>query len=286
MIRGMKPSSIVLNTIKRTDYEIGILDIPAGSIDMILCDPPYGVTDCSWDIRPNIEFMWREFNRILKPNGAAVITATQPFATDVINANRKCFRYDLVWAKSNPVGFLNANRMPLRQHELVLVFYRSLPDYHPQITPREGSIRRMTHARTGRVSRGVYRHCEPVSRESKGKYPTSILPFAKEGAGRGRHPTQKPISLFEFLIKSYSNPGDVVFDPFMGSGTTAVAAINTDRQFYGFEREQEYIEMSRDRIRDAHAARIPDMLPALGVPRFTIPPGVISRMRESEGIFC
>lgn len=243
-------STMTLQTdsILHVDYAKGIQAIPDGSIDLILTDPPYGVTDCAWDVKPDLGFMWREFNRILKENGAAILTATQPFATDVINANRKGFRYDLVWAKSNPVGFLNSRRMPLRQHELVLVFYRRLPTYHPQITPREGAIRRMSHARTGRVSRGVYRTHAVSSGPDIGRYPTSLLSYAKEGAGPDRHPTQKPVSLFEYLIRSYSDLGDLVFDPFMGSGTTAIAALQAGRRFFGFEKDEEYHQISIRRI--------------------------------------
>jgi len=245
-------ATCTIDSIALRDYVDGIREIPDGAGDLILTDPPYGVTDCAWDVKPDLAFMWREFHRILKLNGAAILTATQPFATDVINANRKNFRYDLVWMKSNPVGFLNANRMPLRQHELVLIFYRRLPTYHPQIVPREGAVRRMTHARTGRVSRGVYRTHEIKAGVTVGRYPTSLLSYAKEGAGPNRHPPQKPVSLFEYLIKSYSNPGDLVFDPFMGSGTTAVAAMRTGRHFFGFEREAEYLEMARRRMAEEH----------------------------------
>jgi site-specific DNA-methyltransferase (adenine-specific) len=241
----MLPSNL-LNHIFLEPFETGIRRIPDGAIDLILTDPPYGVTDCDWDVRPDLDFMWREFNRVLKPNGAAVVTATQPFATDLINANRKWFRYDLIWVKSNPVGFLNSHKMPMRQHELVLVFYRRLPTYNSQMSksaPRVAKVLKQTDRGSG-----VYRKTLNIAYEHEGRYPTSVLPFGKEG-GKGRHPTQKPVSLFEYLIRMYSNPEEVVFDPFMGSGTTAVAALASERWYVGFETNQEYFSVSNDRIR-------------------------------------
>lgn len=239
-----------IDRIIRGDYRDGIEAIPDGSIDLILTDPPYGVTECPWDVRPDLGVLWVEFNRVLKKDGAAILTATQPFATELILANRRAFRYDLVWVKSNPVGFLNARRMPLRQHELVLVFYRRLPAYHPQLVPRENRPRRTAAIRTSRATGGVYARCVPRPGQSAGAYPTSVLAFAKEGSGRKRHPTQKPVALFEHLIKSYSRSGETVLDPFMGSGTTAIAAIRSGRHFIGFEREEEFVRMAEGRIRE------------------------------------
>jgi site-specific DNA-methyltransferase (adenine-specific) len=240
-----------IDTITLGRYEEEILHIPTGSIDLLLTDPPYGVTDCAWDIKPKLDFMWQEFNRVLKDNGAAVVTATQPFATEVINANRKYFRYDLVWAKSNPVGYLNAKRMPLRQHELVLVFYRKLPTYNPQMVPGE-----FRESRSGGACKpGVYANYKSIVHASNLRYPTSLLPIDKEGAGPGRHPTQKPLALFEYLVLSYSNPGEIVFDPFMGSGTTAVAAKRTGRHYLGFEAEREYWEMANCRLDETAIAK-------------------------------
>lgn len=238
----------LLNHIFLENYETGIKRIPDGSIDLILTDPPYGVTDCDWDVRPDLDFMWREFNRVLKPNGAAVVTATQPFATDLINANMKWFRYDLVWVKSNPVGFLNSHKMPMRQHELVLVFYRRLPTYNPQMPKSAPRVARVLRDAEERGS-SVYRKTKNIVYAHEGHYPTSILPFPKEGPAKGRHPTQKPVSLFEYLIKMYSNPGEVVLDPFIGSGTTAVAALRARRKYVGFEKEEKYYRMAMELIR-------------------------------------
>lgn len=241
----MLPDNL-LNHIFLENYETSIMRIPDGAIDLILTDPPYGVTDCEWDVRPDLDFMWKEFNRVLKPNGAAVVTATQPFATDLINANRKWFRYDLVWVKSNPVGFLNSHKMPMRQHELVLVFYRRLPTYNPQMSKSAPRVAKALK-RESRGS-GVYRKTLNISYEHEGHYPTSILPFNKEGGGKDRHPTQKPVALFEYLIRTYSNPGEIILDPFMGSGTTAVAALNTMRKYIGFEKYDNYYKSAIERI--------------------------------------
>jgi site-specific DNA-methyltransferase (adenine-specific) len=178
----MLPENL-LNHIFLENYETGIRRIPDGSIDLILTDPPYGVTACDWDVRPDLDSMWREFNRVLKANGAAVVNATQPFATDLINANRKWFRYDLVWVKSCPVGFLQSHKMPMRQHELVLVFYRRLPTYNPQMSKSAPRMARTLKA-SDRGS-GVYRKTLDIKYEHEGHYPTSVLPFGKEG-GQGR----------------------------------------------------------------------------------------------------
>ena len=253
----MPPSTPLLDKILLTPYEVGIKRIPDGSIDLILTDPPYGVTDCAWDKRPDFGFMWTEFLRVLKSNGAAVITATQPFATDLINSNRKWFRYDLVWVKSNPVGFLNSHKMPMRQHELILVFYRRLPAYNPQMKKDASRVARQLKGQE-HTTGGVYKKTWKIAYEHEGKYPTSILPFNKEGGGAGRHPTQKPIALFRYLVRTYSNPGEVVFDPFMGSGTTAIAAMAEERHFVGFEREASYHELSLDRLKKYREKEIAD----------------------------
>jgi site-specific DNA-methyltransferase (adenine-specific) len=242
--------NILTNSIQLIDCSLGYKQISDASIDLILTDPPYGVTACPWDKKPDINQMWAEFNRIIKPNGAIVITATQPFATDVINANRKFFRYDLVWVKNTAVGFLNANRMPLRQHELILVFYKKLPQYHPQKVPGK----RYVHKSSGRMS-SVYNQVCVSSGESSERYPTSVLHFSKDTGPGKKHPTQKPKALFEWVIKSYSEKDCVVFDPYMGSGTTAVAAIATGRNYIGFEKEPEYYDLALHRIQTERKAQ-------------------------------
>ncbi len=235
--------NLSLNTIHFGNCEDFYPYMDDESIDLILTDPPYGVTACPWDKRPDLMIMWEQFNRVIKPHGAIVITATQPFATELINANRKYFRYDLVWVKNTVTGFLNAKRMPLRQHELILVFYKKLPVYQPQKVPGKRYIRK-----PGRLTSSVYNQSYSPGGESSERYPTSVLHFPRDmGAGK-KHPTQKPKALFEWVIQSYSEKGSVVFDPYMGSGTTAVAAISTGRHFIGFEKEAEYYDMALQRI--------------------------------------
>ena len=210
---------------------------------MILTDPPYGITACAWDIKPSLAHMWDHFNRIIKPHGAIIITATQPFATDVINGNRRYFRYDLIWGKNNPTGFLNAGRMPMRQHELVLIFYKKLPDYFPQTTP--GKLRRQ---KAGTRLPSIYIENTSVASESSQRFPTSLLLFPKDSGIGKKHPTQKPQALFEWLIQSYTRPGSLVIDPYLGSGTTAAAAITTGRKYIGIEKDPVYYAMATERI--------------------------------------
>jgi len=233
-----------LDSVQRIDWFEGLRQVPDHSIDLILTDPPYGVTACAWDKAPDLTKMWTEFNRVIKPTGAIVLTATQPFATDVINANRRRFRYDLVWVKNMAVGFLNAKRMPLRQHEHILVFYGKLPTYNPQMTPGKPY-----HRKAGKVYPStIYRAVSKVEGASDQRYPTSVLPFSRD-SGRGlKHPTQKPLALFQWLIKTYSNVGETVLDPFMGSGTTAVAAHVEGRHFLGFETDLNYHRMALERL--------------------------------------
>lgn len=228
--------------------------LPGASIDLVLCDLPYGVTDCSWDKRLPLDRLFAEYKRLLAPRGAIVLTATQPFTTDLVNACRSWFRYDLVWDKTAPVGFLNANRMPLRRHESVLVFYPRLPVYHPQF-----SAGRPYRSRAGgEKAAGVYRKTRALSSENPGRrYPTSILEFSRETNGNGVrrlfHPTQKPVALFEFLIRTYTDPGAVVLDNCIGSGTTALACVATGRLFIGIEKDPVYAALAGERVAAACA---------------------------------
>jgi site-specific DNA-methyltransferase (adenine-specific) len=222
-----------IDSVQPIDYLVGLRQMPDHCIDLILTDPPYGRTACRWDKAPDLKAMWAEFNRVIKPSGAVVVTATQPFATDVINANRRRFRYDLVWVKNNPVGFLNARRMPLRKHEHLLVFYGKLPTYHPQKVKGVLYQSRTQKVYPSTVYRAIKR---TVSEPSDERYPTSVLAFSRDTAAW--HPTQKPLALFQWVIKTYSNAGETVLDPFMGSRTTAIAARLEGRRFLGFETDE------------------------------------------------
>ena len=200
----------------------GMSRLSDGSIDAIICDPPYQSIDCAWDVRLPLEEMWTEFNRVTKQDGAIVLFSQLPFAVDLINANRKMFRYEWVWEKSKAVGFLNANKMPLRAHENILVFYRRHGTYNPQF--RSGKAYERAHAdRTASVYRAV--KGTVTTNDGAHYYPRDVLRY-NSIAGNSKtepryHPTQKPVALMEFLVKTYTNKFDTVLDATMGSGSTA-----------------------------------------------------------------
>lgn len=228
----------------------GMTRIQDGAVDLVLCDLPYGTTACSWDTVIPFEPLWKEYRRVLKHNGALALMAAQPFATDLINSARKIFRYDLVWEKTAPAGFANSHRMPLRSHELVLLFYRRQPTYNPQgLVKLEKPIVRRGTRKVGGVYHGLDKDCV----QEYTNYPRSVLHFSFKG--RRVHPTQKPVELMEYLVRTYSNPGDLVLDNCMGSGTTAIACMNSGRRFVGFEQDEKYFAAARKRI-DARAAEL------------------------------
>lgn len=213
------------------------------SIDLILCDLPYGTTRCKWDSVIPLEALWSEYRRLIKSNGAIVLTAQQPFSTVLTASNLKMLRYEWIWEKHWPTGYLNARKMPLKSHEQVLVFYSKLPTYNPQMTV--GKPYRSTRSAGSGRTYGKAEVIETVNHGSR--YPRDILKFEHDRAPN-QHPTQKPVALMEYMIRTYTNPGDVVLDNCLGSGTTAVAAINTGRKWVGIEREAEYVEMAQSRI--------------------------------------
>lgn len=219
------------------------------SIDMILCDLPYGTTELAWDIRIPMEPLWKEYMRVTKPNAAICLTAQQPFATDLINAARKFFRYELIWEKASAMGFLNAKKMPLRSHENLLIFYKRLPTYNPQMTPGKPYKGKQGHTRCS-----IYGGQKGgAARDSSGdRYPRSVLRFAKER--HSGHPTEKPLRLFEWLVRTYTNEGDVVLDNCLGSGTTAIACETSCRRWIGIEKEVFYCEMAVNRLKNLKGA--------------------------------
>ena len=222
--------------------------IDAGSVDMVLCDLPYGITDCPWDIQIPIPELWEHYKRIIKEHGAIVLFSQLPFAVDLIQGNRKMYRYEWVWDKKAPAGFLNANKMPLRVHENILVFYKKLPTYNPQKTAGRpyGNKGRKTAPETY----GKMRLFEKPN-ISGARFPTDILTISNSYRREHFHPTQKPVALLEYLIRTYTNPGDVVLDNCMGSGSTGVACVNTGREFIGIEKDDHYYEVACERIRTA-----------------------------------
>lgn len=215
-------------------------DIPDGTVDMILVDPPYGTTRNKWDSVIDLEAMWDQFRRITKKNAAICIFSQQPFTSTLIESNKKMFRYEWIWQKPQGTGFLNANRMPLKSHENICVFYQTLPRYIPQFTA--GGAYTITSSRSSE-NYGKYHSTVTVS--DGRRYPTDIIQFTPQ---HGLHPTQKPVSLLEYLIKTYTIEGETVLDPCMGSGSTGVACMNTGRNFIGIEMDNEYFQVAKDRI--------------------------------------
>lgn len=225
--------------------------IPDKSINMILCDLPYGVTQNKLDVVIPLDRLWKQYERIIKDNGAIVLFAQGVFYIDLVNSNRKLFRYDLVWDKQLTSGFLNAKRMPLRQHEQIAVFYKKLPTYNPQF--KEGkplhskgtSYKDKEHKNQ---NYGEFKMTDDNRAGSTQKYPTSILSFAKPHPSIAIHRTEKSIPLLEYLIKTYTNESETILDNCMGSGTTGVACVNTNRNFIGIEITDEYFDIAKNRI--------------------------------------
>jgi DNA modification methylase len=221
-------------------------EIGDNSIDMILCDLPYGTTQCKWDSIIPLEDLWLQYNRICKENAAMVFTSAQPFTSRLISSNIKNFKYTWVWEKSKATGYLNAKKQPMRAHEDICVFYRRPPTYNPQMwqsTPyNKGTAHRPTETYGSQVS-------VEVKNDSGLRYPRTVQYFkTAESEGKVRHPTQKPLSLFEYLIKTYSNEEDLILDNAIGSGTTAAAALKNNRKFIGIEKDPEYHKIALQRI--------------------------------------
>lgn len=231
--------------------------IPSESIDMILCDLPYGQLNrknpaAQWDKKLPLDELWAQYKRIIKPNGAIVLFGQGMYTAELMMSNSKMWRYNLVWKKGNRVsGFLNANRAPLRNHEDILVFYKRQPAYNPQMVVGKKNHSKGNGPHKGKQScYGDFK--EVKSSETNLKYPTSILDFEKEHP-QSFHPPQKPVALLEWLIKTYTNGGEIVLDNCMGSGSTGVACMKTGRYFIGIENNPEYFEIALQRIHEANS---------------------------------
>ena len=216
--------------------------LPDNSIDMILADLPYGTTACKWDSIIPLKPLWKQYKRVIKDNGAIVLTASQPFTTKLINSNLSLFSYVWEWEKEQGVNFLLANKQPLKIHEDVVVFYKQQPTYNPQM--EEGKPYISGKGDSGEVTGSVVK-TQTVNVGTR--YPTTRLKFNRQ---TGNHPTQKPVALFEYLIKTYTNKGDLVLDNVAGSGTTGVACQNTGRHYILIEKEQKYIDVIKERLGD------------------------------------
>lgn len=229
-------------------------DIPNKSIDMVLCDLPYGVTQNEFDKQLPFDLLWKQYERIIKNNGVILLFAQGKFYVDVVNSNPKLFRYDLIWNKQLSSGFLNANRMPLRQHEQIAVFYKKLPTYNPQFTqgkPLHSKGISYKNKEHKNQNYGKFHMTDDSRAGSTVKYPTSILSFAKPHPSIAKHRTQKPVDLLNYLIKTYTNEGDIILDNCMGSGSTGVACVNTGRKFIGIELDEDYFNSAKQRIEEA-----------------------------------
>lgn len=227
---------------------------PDNSVDLFLQDPPYNTTQCAfeYDLIPLLPELWKEWIRVGKDNAAFVFTGSQPFTTDLICSNRKMFKYELIWDKIVGTQFLDANRKPLKQHENILVFYTKQPIYNPQMTKGDRYNKGVRKYEEGMV---YGKYGDNLGKDEIGqRFPKSIIQVSNADKTNSNHPTQKPIKLFEYLIKTYSNEGDTVFDGYLGSGTTAFAAHNTNRNFIGSELDKTYFDSMQQRF-NLHASQ-------------------------------
>ena len=235
----------MIDYIKQGDCLELMKEIPDGSVDMILCDLPYGTTRNKWDSVIPFEPLWKQYKRIVKKNGAIVLFGSEPFATQLRHSNLKMFKYDWIWKKPH-TGQLNAKRMPLKNVETISLFSQGRSTYNPQFS----------YSRPYMIARKNYKGSECYGKQSDHatvsdgrRYPTQILEYAHDSLRF--HPTQKPVALLEYLIKTYTNEGETVLDNCMGSGSTCVAAINTGRHYVGFALDPGYCEIARKRIEEA-----------------------------------
>lgn len=232
------------------DCLIAMKDIPDHSIDMILCDLPYGTTACKWDTIIPFEPLWGHYWRVLKRNGAVVLFGTEPFSSHLRLSQLKAFRYDWIWHKTQATGFLNAKKQPLREYEVISVFYQNPCTYNPQIVDKEkANIRPSGRGKLPPDVYGKFTHDSPRSIPEDKTYPKNILRFPNCNRKQaGLHPTQKPVPLLEYLIRTYTQEGETVLDNCMGSGSTGVATVNTNRNFIGIEMDEKYYQIAQGRI--------------------------------------
>jgi len=221
------------------------------SIDAIICDLPYGTTQNKWDSIIDLPKLWEQYERVIKDRGVIILTASQPFTTTLIQSNIDLFKYDLVWHKRTPSGVLNAKKMPLRTHESILFFYKKLPTYNPIKTIAKHKCGVKSH----KVDSTNYRTTEKMVeyKDKDMRYPTSIVDITgvvNNSKEKVKHPTQKPIKLMEWLIKTYTNEGDLILDNTMGSGSTMVAAQNLKRNGIGIEQDEKYFKIAEQRIKE------------------------------------
>ena len=248
--------------------------IPDKSVNLILCDLPYGVTHNPHDKRIPFKPLWEQYERVIKDNGAIVLFAQGIFYVDLVQSNRKLFRYDLVWNKKLVTGFLNAKRMPLRSHEQLAVFYKNMPTYNPQFhegKPLHGRGKSYMTKDMVNNNYGKFKATDDVRKGSTQKYPVSIIDIPKPHPSKSEHRTEKPVDLLSWLIRTYTNEGDVVLDNCMGCGSTGVAALKENRIFIGIEIDQEYFSTAFAR------------LSKIGKPDYAFSPRNIATFGENDG---
>lgn len=229
-------------------------DIPDNSVDMVLCDLPYGTTSCSWDVIIPFEPLWEQYHRICKDNAVIALFASQPFTSMLVTSNIKEFRHEWIWIKNRGSNFANTVREPMKEHEEILIFSKGKWTYNKQLQERTGGgLDRAKYNVSWRTSSDNYRKFDDRENNQIGelRVPSSWQKFNTE---TGLHPTQKPVELCEYLIKTYSNAGDTILDNCMGSGTTGIACLHTDRNFIGIEKEQKYFDIAQRRIKEVEDA--------------------------------
>lgn len=220
-------------------------DIEDGSIDLICADIPYGTTNCKWDSVLDLSRMWQELYRVAKPNAAIILFSAQPFTSILVSSNLKHWKTEWIWEKPHATGFLNAKKQPLRAHENIQVFYRKQPTYNPQMT--HGHARKT--ATRGTPDTDVYGEAKKVvSYDSTSRYPRDVQKFSSDKQKQSLHSTQKPVALVRYMIETYSNPGEIILDFTMGSGTAGVACQESGRRFIGIEKDSDIYQVACDRL--------------------------------------
>lgn len=244
----------MLNKIHNADCFDILPKIPNGSVDLILCDLPFNITDCKWDKQCiNLDALWNEYKRILKPNGVVALHSVQPFTTDLINSNRKWFKYNYIWIKSQAANFQLAKKMPLKKHEDICIFYNKAPLYQPQMWKGELKSKRIGKNKYQDRKSEMYLSSRPANLEcvmSDTYYPTTILEFPSLSRNKSQHPTQKPVELEEFLIKTYSKENDIILDNCAGVFTVALASDNLKRNWICIEKENNYCKIGLQRVNE------------------------------------
>lgn len=223
-------------------------EIPDGSVDAIICDPPYGTTKCKWDSIIPLEPMWEQLKRVIKPNAAIVMTASQPFTTTLIASNMKMFKYCWVWEKTLGTNPMLTKKQPFRKHEDICVFYTKQPVYNPQMTQGKAYTDKARESGLDAINGGTRGKKKAINNTGT-RYPSSVQKFSNGNNGNV-HPTQKPVALMEYLIKTYTNEGETVLDFTAGSFTTGVACVNLNRKFIGIEMDKNYFDIGVNRVKE------------------------------------